>query len=370
MMPASSMDARMPDDGPRAYGRVGSLAGVVLVYLYAVVLLEAAARGAPPGPLAAWIGSAQLLFSAGALVPLVPLVGFAVVHRHRPGFAGLVRLAFLAWILLLARILLPGAGAGVVSPAGAGSVVALWSAVAGVVTLSVAIALLLAIAARSLVGPSVLQDAGRWVTTYRVVAAASASERRAWAAPASDARISVRPGRAARRRGRLPLVAVMIGLFSVSLGVLVGGPGSAMACPGLPVCDWTLPPTPWQSDGIAARLVVRWVHGSVVLVLLATVAYGRARLPGAGASRRVRAAAGGALGLAVFQMAVTAVPAVVETPRVLADAHVVVGTALFGALVWWGLLERRESAVPAARTSRPTAAYARSRDGEIAAGRA
>ncbi len=259
----------------------------------------------PPWDLPTWIEWTHRLLAAGLIVP----IALVAVHawRHRRGALGgarsAARPAFAAIALLALQVVL-------------GAVTVKLDLPAGVTALHFVNALLL-------VGALEL-------AAYRARPTGGESE---------DAV-------AARKRARSAFAAVVLGLVTITFGALTANAGlvgaqtepsaAAWACQGFPLCNGALIPA-------GAPLVhIHWTHRLLAYLLFfhvvsAAVAVVRRRAP-----RPVRNAAVASLVLVLSQVIVAAGLVHMHLPSGMRVLHLVVGGALWMALVaWWAAARSR-----------------------------
>lgn len=140
--------------------------------------------------------------------------------------------------------------------------------------------------------------------------------------------------RGARRAWRAAIAALILGLLVVSLGALTANtPVAPQACRGFPLCSGELFPANTPAH-------VQWTHRLLAFLLLFHVMAAAWSSVRRGASAAVRKVAFTALGLIVVQFGVAAALVTLPLPRDLQVAHLVIGVAVWAALVVWAELAR------------------------------
>jgi heme A synthase len=142
---------------------------------------------------------------------------------------------------------------------------------------------------------------------------------------------------AARRAWRMAAAAAVLGLVVVSFGALTANtPAAPQACRGFPLCNGALLP---PADLPPAHL--HWTHRLLAFLFLFHVAAATWSAIRAGITQAVRRAASVTLGLVIVQIAVAAALVILPLPWQLQALHLVVGAAIWFALVVWAELARR-----------------------------
>ncbi|MGH7577612.1 MAG: COX15/CtaA family protein [Longimicrobiales bacterium] len=141
-------------------------------------------------------------------------------------------------------------------------------------------------------------------------------------------------GGGARRAWRAAIAALILGLLVVSLGALTANtPVAPQACRGFPLCSGELFPANTPAH-------VQWTHRLLAFLLLFHVMAAAWSSVQRGASPAVRSVAFTALGLIVVQFGVAVALVTLPLPRDLQVAHLVIGVAVWAALVVWAELAR------------------------------
>jgi heme A synthase len=262
----------------------------------------------PPWDLATWIEWTHRLLAAGLVVPIALVALAAIRHRDWPGISGprgAGRPALAAIALLVVQVLL-------------GALTVKLDLPAGVTSLHFINALLL-IAALLVAG---VRAGGPKDTTV--------------------------DRDAARRFARSATGAVVLGFLTVSFGAftantgLVGAQtapsGAAWACQGFPLCNGA-----WIPAG-ESFVHIHWTHRLLAFLLLFHVIGATISAIRRGAPRGVALAALASLALVVAQITVAAGLVLMHLPASMRVLHLVVGAALWMALVVWGTRARRSAA--------------------------
>jgi heme A synthase len=142
----------------------------------------------------------------------------------------------------------------------------------------------------------------------------------------------------------LAVVTVLATLALMTMGSLVHGTGSSLACPDWPLCHDTV--FPQMTGGVEFEHTHRLLAAAVV-VLTVALAVGVAR----GRDKGARRVAAGAVGLIVVQATLGAITVLLRLPTVVSVAHLATSMLFLGVLV---VLSVRLHPRAIARASAPT----------------
>ncbi|HEX7117739.1 MAG TPA: COX15/CtaA family protein [Longimicrobiales bacterium] len=259
----------------------------------------------PPADLATWIEWTHRLLAAGLIFPIALVAVTAIRHRRGAlgGATGAATPALVALVLLGVQVVLGAITVKLDLPAG--------------------------ITALHFVNALVMLGA-------LVLAAVRASGGR----PGSD------DPAADRKHARAATVAAALGLAVVTFGALTANTGlvgaqtepsaAAWACQGFPLCNGSIMPA-------GGSLVhIHWTHRVLAYLLFFHVIGAAVAAVRRGAPRAIRIGAGASLALVVTQVLVAAGLIHMSLPNGMRALHLVVGAALWMALVaWWAAAKAR-----------------------------
>lgn len=323
-VPAATPDGR----ARRSFGRLAAFAAVytyALIVVGGVVRISGSGLGCgdewprchgswiPPMTVATLIEYTHRLLAAGVVLVVGAVLVRGLRARGRAGFSGaggLIRPAILAAVLLIVQVVLGGVTV-LLHLSGPVTALHLGTAMALFATLLVA-----AIRAGELGGDRVMQRA-------RANEALSTSGRRIFGMAMAGA--------------VLAYLAVLMGAAVANTQAPASGAPSAaaLACQGFPLCNGRLLPA-----GGGGLVHIQWTHRLLAYLLLlhalGAAMVLRRRVP-AGA---LRVAGYAAVALVVTQVAVAAAMVLLHLPASLRGLHLLVGAAVWGALVVWTTLAR------------------------------
>lgn len=261
----------------------------------------------PPWDLPTWIEWIHRLLAAGLVVPMALVAILALKHRNGSlgGRKGAALPALVSILLLVAQVAL-------------GALTVKFHLPAAVTSLHFINAMLMA-------GALVL-------AAYRSASTPDVSD---------DA--------AAQRRARAALSATVLGLLVVTFGAFTANTGlvgaqaapspAAWACQGFPLCNGSLIP-----EG-GSLVHIHWTHRLLAYLLFFHVIGSTIAAVRGGAPRSIRNGAIASLVLVVSQVIVAAGLIHMHLPSGMRVLHLVIGVALWMALVsWWAAADRARSA--------------------------
>jgi heme A synthase len=316
----------VPPGLDRARQRFAGLAWLAAVYSYLLVVFGGIVRitGSglgcgddwplcnghilPPWDLPTWIEWTHRLLAAGLVIPIALVAWGAIRHRKQAGFGGrggASRPAILAIVLLAFQVAL-------------GAITVKLDLPASVTSVHFVNALLL------------------------VAALIVASVRARGAEPGAGDQAGARKlARSATAALVLGFVVVTFGAFTANLGMQgaqTAPSAAAWACQGFPLCNGQFIP-----KGDAAGLVhTHWMHRVVAFLLLFHLIGATIAVLKRGASPRIRRAALASAVLVVMQITVAAALVLHHLPSSMRVLHLVVGAALWMALVLWATYARQQ----------------------------
>jgi len=264
-----------------------------------------------PGPQgASWIDWSHRVMLLALIVPVGMIVWSAVKNRMHPGFGGrdgAARPVFWVVVLLILQLT--------------------FSALAASTELALSLSSLYSVSALLLVGVLLV-----------------ASVRARGPGFGADDPFAV------RRFAHSATIGVMIGFVVIAFGALTANLGldaggsapsaAALACQGFPLCNGELVP----KVGGAGLVYMHWMHRVLAYLLLFHIIGATAIAFRRGASLQVRRAALASLILAVMQITVAMLLVVYHLPTSVRILHLVVGAALWMALVIWAASARQDLA--------------------------
>ncbi len=262
----------------------------------------------PPWDLPTWIEWTHRLLAAGLIVPIAMIAWAAFRHRSRAGFGGpggATRPATLAMVLLAVQVALGAITVKLDLPASVTSV--------------------------------------HFINALLMIAALIVASVRA-----RGGDITPDDPFAARKLARSATAALVLGLIVVSFGAFTANLGmqgaqtapsaAAWACQGFPLCNGQFMP-----KGDAAGLVhTHWTHRMAAFLLMFHLIGATIAVYKRGASLRVRRAALASAVLVVIQITVAAALVLHNLPSSMRVLHLIVGAALWMALVLWATSARQQ----------------------------
>jgi len=263
----------------------------------------------PPWDLATWIEWTHRLLATPLSIMVVLIAWGAYRHRAQPGFGGrggASRPAYLAVALLTFQVVLGAVTVKLDLPASVTSV--------HFVNALLLVAALIVTSVRARGGEP---DAGDQVAARKVARAATAAL-------------------------VLGFVVVVFGAFTANVGMQgaqTAPSAAAWACQGFPLCNGQFIP-----KGDEAGLVhTHWMHRVVAFLLLFHLIGATIAVLKRGASPRIRRAALASAVLVVMQITVAAAMVLHHLPSSMRVLHLIVGAALWMALVLWATRARLQA---------------------------